>query len=94
MDNNIPRLRADAADPLLVTAKAAAAMISVSPATWHRMVSAGKTPAPIRLSPGCVRFDADELRRWVTARRPDGTLPDRKEWEALRLEIDNGRPVR
>ena len=58
-------------EKLLVDSREAAEMISVSRATWARMVSAGKTPAPIKLSGGCVRFRADWLRQWVQWGCPD-----------------------
>jgi predicted DNA-binding transcriptional regulator AlpA len=65
--------------PLLLAAPQAAALCGVSEATWHRMNAAGRCPAPLRLSRGCVRWRAEELRAWVQA----GT-PRRKEWEAMR----------
>lgn len=61
--------------PLMIDAKQAAALISVSPATWHRMVAAGKTPAPIKLSGGCVRWRTADLQSWI-----DAGCPDRKTW--------------
>ena len=58
---------------MLLTAKQAAMLIAVSPATWHRMVSAGKTPAPVMLSSGCVRWRLAELKQWI-----DDGCPSRK----------------
>jgi predicted DNA-binding transcriptional regulator AlpA len=65
--------------PLLLAAPQAAALCSVSEATWHRMNAAGRCPAPVRLSRGCVRWRAEELRAWVEA-----GCPGRKEWQARR----------
>jgi predicted DNA-binding transcriptional regulator AlpA len=56
---------APAPEPLLLTADQAAALCGVSPATWYRMTAAGRTPASIRVSRGCVRWRADDLRLWV-----------------------------
>ncbi|REJ88385.1 MAG: DNA-binding protein [Planctomycetota bacterium] len=78
-------MTAPALPPLMVSADDAAALIGVSPATWHRMVAAGKTPAPVRLSKGCVRYRTADLQRWCEA-----GCPDRKTWEA----DEHGRPAR
>jgi predicted DNA-binding transcriptional regulator AlpA len=69
---------AAAVEPLLLRARDAARLCGVSPATWHRLVSAGKTPAPVRLA-GAVRWRRDELSDWIAA-----GCPGRREWEALR----------
>ena len=74
------------AQPLLVNARTAARLMDLSPATWHRLVSAGKTPAPVRLTPGTVRWRRSDLESWIAA-----GCPDRAEWEA-QSENDNGRP--
>ena len=66
-------------DTLLVDRKQAAAIVAISVATWDRMVAAGKTPAPIYLSRGCVRWRLDDLRAWVC----EG-CPDRRNFESLR----------
>lgn len=66
-------------DTLLVDRKRAAAIAAISVATWDRMVAAGKTPAPIYLSRGCVRWRLDDLRDWVI----EG-CPDRHNFESLR----------
>lgn len=64
--------------PVLIDARRAAELIHVSPATWFRMVAAGRTPAPIHLSPGCVRYRLSDLTRWIEA-----GCPRRSEFEAL-----------
>jgi predicted DNA-binding transcriptional regulator AlpA len=80
---------ADAAvGPLLLSADQAAALCGVSPATWYRMGSAGRCPSPVRLSRGCVRWRAEELRDWIAA-----GCPSRREWEARRDAVSgNNRP--
>ncbi len=69
--------------PLLLSANEAADLCRVSPATWYRMVSAGRTPAPLRLSPGCVRYSREQLVEWIRL----GCI-SRKEFEA-RLAAKN-----
>jgi predicted DNA-binding transcriptional regulator AlpA len=74
-------------NPLLLTARQAAALCSISPATWHRWTAAGRTPAPIRPSPGCVRWRTEELREWIQA-----DCPDRRTWQAMHEPAQhNGR---
>ncbi|MEZ6050377.1 MAG: hypothetical protein R3C02_03160 [Planctomycetaceae bacterium] len=46
---------AETLSPLMIDASEAARLIGVSKATWARMDSAGKVPAPVRLSAGCIR---------------------------------------
>jgi predicted DNA-binding transcriptional regulator AlpA len=81
-----PASAAAAVAPLLLAAGQAAAVCAVSVASWHRMVSAGRCPAPLRLSPGCVRWRAEELRDWIAA-----GCPPRQGWEALRAAQRDGR---
>jgi predicted DNA-binding transcriptional regulator AlpA len=76
-----------AVEPLLVSARRAAALCGVSVATWHRWNAAGRCPAPLRVTPGSVRWRAEELREWIAA----GCVP-RREWDALRSAQRNGRP--
>jgi prophage regulatory protein len=73
------RPEAPTVEPLLLTATEAARLCGVSEATWYRMASGARTPAPIRLSRGCVRWRLDELRDWIAA-----GCPDRRTWEARR----------
>jgi predicted DNA-binding transcriptional regulator AlpA len=70
---------ATAPEPLLVSARDAARLCGVSPATWARMQAAGRAPAPIRPSPGRVLWRMAELREWTHA-----GCPARREWEAIR----------
>ena len=62
----------------LMTAQAAAELINVSKRTWYRLNSAGKVPAPVRIS-GIVRWNPVELAHWIEA----GT-PDRTKWNYLK----------
>jgi predicted DNA-binding transcriptional regulator AlpA len=64
--------------PLLVRRREAARLCGLSPASWDRLVSAGLTPAPVRLG-GAVLWSVEDLRAWVAA-----GCPDRRTWEALR----------
>ena len=83
--SNCPSIRdkagrsAPAIEPLLVTADQASTMCGISSASWYRMASAGRCPAPVRLSRGCVRWRAEELQEWIAA-----GCPDRRIWEALK----------
>ena len=77
---------AETLTPLMVDAADAARLIGVSKATWARMDSAGKTPAPVRLSPGCVRWRVFDLASWI-----DAGCPPRAEWQAVH---EQGGPLR
>src|SRR5262245_40643696 len=54
---------------LLLTARQSAQACGVSLATWWRWRAAGRVPPPVRVG-GCVRWRADELRRWIEADCP------------------------
>ncbi len=64
--------------PLLVDARQAAQLCQVSRATWARWNSSGRTPTPLHLSNGCVRWRLDELKRWTEA-----GCPSREAWQIL-----------
>ena len=66
-----------APEPLLVPAPEAARLCGVSEASWYRLKSAGKVPAPVRLS-SRVLWRGEELRRWCAA-----GCPDLRTWSAL-----------
>lgn len=66
---------------LMVDRRQAAAIAAVSVATWDRMNASGKTPEPIHLSRGCVRWRLDDLRTWVSL-----GCPDRASFAAQRQE--------
>jgi predicted DNA-binding transcriptional regulator AlpA len=63
-------------DPLLLTAKQAAAMCGKSLRTWRTWDAAGWIPKPVRIGRSTL-WRADELRDWV-----DAGCPRRTEWEA------------
>ena len=71
--------------PEQVPAKLAAPLCGVSVATWHRLNSARKIPAPVRLG-GRVLWRVQELRDWMGA-----GCPDRKTWEALKAAGGNNK---
>jgi predicted DNA-binding transcriptional regulator AlpA len=58
-----------AAEPALVSAKVAARLCGISRASWERLHSAGRVPAPIRLG-GRVLWRLEELRRFIDAGCP------------------------
>jgi predicted DNA-binding transcriptional regulator AlpA len=62
-----------------VDAKHAAALLGVGLRTLRTMDAAGRLPAPVRLSPGCVRWRLADLHDWAEA-----GCPDRETWEARR----------
>jgi len=73
--------RTPAESPLprfLLRRREAAHACGLSPASWDRLVSAGRTPAPIRLGVRLV-WRVAELQAWA-----DAGCPPRAEWEALR----------
>ena len=69
------------AELLMVDRKRAASIASVSIATWDRMNAGGKTPEPIHLSRGCVRWRLEDLRLWVEL-----GCPDRKSFSELKQD--------
>jgi predicted DNA-binding transcriptional regulator AlpA len=67
-----------ALEPLLVDAKQAAILCGISPASWHRLRSAGKIgPGPVRLG-GRVLWRRAEIEAWVT-----GGCLDQQTWKVL-----------
>jgi predicted DNA-binding transcriptional regulator AlpA len=66
------------APPLAVSAAAAAALVGISRGHWLRLCSAGRVPEPVRLG-RCVRWNVDELKRWIEA-----GCPGRDVWETLK----------
>ena len=73
-------------DPLLLAARQAAALCSVSTATWWRWDTAARIPAPVRLSPGCVRWAREVLTAWI-----QWGCPDRKRFEAMQASRNSKR---
>ncbi len=74
-----------AMEPLLLAARQAAALCSVSVSTWWRWDACGRIPRPLRLSPGCVRWQRETLTFWI-----QNGCPPRKEFEALQA-AKNGK---
>lgn len=73
-------------EPELLNAAEAARLCGVAEASWYRLRSAGKTPAPVRLS-GSVRWRRRELLAWF-----DAGCPDRKKWETTQAGNHTGHP--
>ena len=68
------------------------AQLNVSKPTGHRLIAAGKIgPRAIRLTAACVRFSADEVDAWLSARKPDGNLHDAKSWPPIWEMIQRNR---
>lgn len=55
----------------LVPPKVAAAALSVSLSTLKRMTAAGRIAKPVKISDRRVGYRADDLDRFLTARRDD-----------------------
>jgi predicted DNA-binding transcriptional regulator AlpA len=81
-----PASLAAAVEPLLLRAAEAARLYGVSPATWHRWVSAGRVPAPVRIG-ATVRWRSAELAAHIQA-----GCPPRREWQALEAARQSSRP--
>ena len=60
---------------MLIDARKVARALDVSVRTIWRLNSAGKLPKPVRIQ-GSVRWDQDEIAKWVKA-----GAPDRFTWE-------------
>ena len=74
-------------EPLLLSAVEAARLLGISRSKFYSMHAAGLVPLPVFLG-GCVRWDRDELRAWLSARNPKtGLLPTRLQW----IEIQESR---
>ncbi len=56
--------------------------LRVDARTIRRWDSAGKIPKPIRLG-SAKRWSRDVVERWLKAVKRDGTLPNRREWDAM-----------
>jgi predicted DNA-binding transcriptional regulator AlpA len=71
-------ISAEVTMPLLLSAKAAAALCGKSLRTWRTWDAAGLIPRPIRIGRSTL-WRADELRAWIAA-----GCPRRSEWEIRR----------
>lgn len=43
--------------------------LDVKPSTITRWAETGRLPKPLRLSPGVVAFDVEEVEAWLASRR-------------------------
>ena len=62
----------------LWTAEDCARACGASRDWWDRLVQMSKAPAPLRPTPGVVRWRRREIQLWI-----DAGMPDRKAWESL-----------
>jgi len=70
---------------LLVSAKEASAMCSMSLRTWWRKDSAGQIPSAINIGGSAMkRWRVEELHRWITA-----GCPQRTDWQNM-TDINSG----
>jgi predicted DNA-binding transcriptional regulator AlpA len=81
-DAGRPPAPAAAVAPLLLDTRDMCAALRISLATLHRLKAAGRLPKPRNLAG--LKWDADEVRRWVRA-----GMPALKEWENAQRD---GRP--
>lgn len=87
MQATLPKRLAAGVEPLLVSAKEAANLCGISPATWYRLAAAGKIgPEPLALGARRLYRRAD-LERWTGA-----GCPDRRPWHALHAAKNGRRP--
>jgi hypothetical protein len=70
------RRAAGAPPPLLFDTRDMCAVLRIGLATLHRLKAAGKLPRARKLAG--LKWDADEVRRWVAA-----GMPALQEWEAM-----------
>ena len=56
------------ADRSLLTIQQTAERLSISETTVRRLIGAGVMPA-VRVSPGAIRVERDELAGWISERR-------------------------
>ena len=71
--------------PLLYDSADLYTVLRIGLATLHRLKAAGRLPRAWKLAG--LKWDADEVRRWVVA-----GMPLLKEWEALQAAQRDGRP--
>lgn len=62
----------------LLSTRAVAKILSLSPRTVHRLNSSGIIIKPLRIS-GSVRYVHSELMAWIEA-----GMPNRQTWEAMK----------
>jgi len=69
------------AEPILLDAKQAAAMLSIGRTHLYALHSSGRLPLPLRLGRRTL-WRADELKKWVSA-----GCPSRQKWIVMREEM-------
>jgi predicted DNA-binding transcriptional regulator AlpA len=62
----------------LLAAREAAGLLTVGLTTFWKMHSAGRLPAPVRLTARTVRWRREELGKWIAA-----GCPKRDEWTRI-----------
>ncbi len=63
--------------PLLISVETVAKLLGISTRSVWRLHSAGKLIPPVRLG-GLVRWNAEELQRWIALGCPEPTAAVRK----------------
>lgn len=71
--------------PQLLSAKALAKMLSLSPRTVFRLRASNKLPAPVRVG-GSIRWDHETVSKWISM-----GCPDRKEFEMFAKMAEAGQ---
>lgn len=66
-------------ESMLVDAREAAAICSMSRAAWYKHLSAGKIPRPVKIG-SLARWRKDELAAWIAAGCPARTKWDAMDW--------------
>jgi len=80
-----PHLSQQAVTVLLVSAKKAATICSMSLRTWWRKDAAGQVPAAVRIGGSSTkRWRLEELHRWSEA-----GCPSRDQWEQIKRALGN-----
>jgi len=51
--------------PVLLRRQDVARMLSIGTATLDRWTAAGRTPRPVKPTPGVLRFRAADVHRWI-----------------------------
>lgn len=75
--------------PMTLTQDELARELRVDERTIRRWDKGGKLPKAIRLGDGektetkTKRWRRDAIMRWLAAMKPDGTLPNLREWQAI-----------
>lgn len=70
MEDRNNRKERESDDCSLITKKKLAEMLSVSPRTLQRMLSAGKIPSPVQLGRKMIRWRVNEIKNWIAAGCP------------------------